>query len=91
MTHAECLLFVRCWELDLTWSRLAAYHQQHNAAHAAVLTVFAGAVGVMLHGPICIDTLMSAGLRGVGPVKQVTSAMGDAILSLDNEPIHTAV
>ncbi|GIL72754.1 hypothetical protein Vretimale_4461 [Volvox reticuliferus] len=47
-----------------------------------------GAVGCVLHGHFKLDTIVSPGFRGAGPVMRVTQAHGQYVLELDGEPVQ---
>ncbi|GLC35702.1 hypothetical protein PLESTB_000485500 [Pleodorina starrii] len=47
-----------------------------------------GAVGCVLQGPFKLDTIVSPGFRGAGPVMRVTQAHGTYVLELDGEPVQ---
>ncbi|KAG2450117.1 hypothetical protein HYH02_000220 [Chlamydomonas schloesseri] len=45
-----------------------------------------GAVGCVMQGPFQLDTIVTPGFRGAGPVMRVTQAWGQQVLELDGEP-----
>ncbi|GIL43225.1 hypothetical protein Vafri_1026 [Volvox africanus] len=47
-----------------------------------------GAVGCVLQGPFKLDTIVSPGFRGAGPVMRVSQAHGQYVLELDGEPVQ---
>ncbi|GLI68876.1 hypothetical protein VaNZ11_013422 [Volvox africanus] len=47
-----------------------------------------GVVGCVLQGPFKLDTIVSPGFRGAGPVMRVTQAQGQYVLELDGEPVQ---
>ena len=64
----------------------AADRPGHNVLVADGDTLREGAVGLALHGPIVVDTIVAQGCRAIGEPMRVTRAQDNLIVELDGRP-----